>query len=86
MLNGEIKTGSLDIPANSSSGRVSFQNAFPDGAYKVFLTNVYVNSRKIIYSIASLDETGFNIYPFDTTTEAAPGVAMQVYWVAIRKK
>ena len=85
MLNGEIKTGTLDVPANTSLARVSFQRAFPDRSYKVFLANVYVNSRSIIYSLGAIDATGFDVHPFDTALGGTPNVAIQVYWLAIRK-
>lgn len=51
----------------------------------MFLANVYVNSRSIIYSLGAIDATGFDVHPFDTALGGTPNVAIQVYWLAIRK-
>ena len=67
-------------------GSVSFTTAFKDSGYNVFLTNVYSNTRKAIFSVAGLTMSGFNIYPVDPVTGEPPGVVTRVLWLAIRSR
>ena len=80
-----MKAGYVEIPANTPNFQVNFNSQF-GGTYSVALTNLFSNSQKIIYSIASVNQNGFKIYPYDTSTGTTPSVALGVFWVAVRRK
>ncbi|MCB6611642.1 hypothetical protein, partial [[Clostridium] symbiosum] len=82
--NGDLKTGYVEIPAGDDVGSISFATAFKDSGYNVLLTNVFLNTRKVIFSVAGLTASGFNIYPVDPVTGEPPEVVTRALWLAIR--
>lgn len=78
-----ICRSSFSIEANSSEKSFDFPLSFKDTSYNVIISNIYANSKKIIFSTTNPDKSYFTVYPVQLENGGTPTVLVQGNYIAI---
>jgi hypothetical protein len=78
-----ICRGGITTASNESEKEIYFPVSFINDSFTVIVTNIYSNSKKVIWSIANFNKEYFKVFPMAYDTNAVPTSASSANYIAI---
>jgi hypothetical protein len=78
-----ICRATINTSANESEKNIYFPVSFINSSFNVIVTNIYSNSKKVIWTVTNTNKEYFTAFPMSYDTNAVPTSASSANYIAI---
>ena len=78
-----ICRATINTSANESEKNIYFSTSFINSSFNVIVTNIYSNSKKVIWTVTNTDKEYFTAFPMSYETNSVPTSASSANYIAI---
>lgn len=78
-----ICRATINTSANESEKKIYFPTSFINSSFNVIVTNIYSNSKKVIWTVTNSNKEYFTVFPIAYDTNAVPTSASSANYIAI---